>query len=111
MLNDTAEMHWGYGVFEEAAGKLLKIAENKENLRGLNRDFFSTKSTVSSRPYNIAFILLSLAFLANLIHWANGVPTPTTLAALLSAFMVKPLGLCPFHFSPWSTTDKNKCKK
>lgn len=40
MLNDTAEMHWGYSVFEEAAGKLLKIAESKENLRNLNKAFF-----------------------------------------------------------------------
>ena len=40
MLNDTAEMHWGYSVFEEAAGKLLKIASSKENLGNLNKEFF-----------------------------------------------------------------------
>jgi len=40
MLNDTAEMHWGYSVFEEAAGRLIKIAETKEALKGLNKAFF-----------------------------------------------------------------------
>lgn len=40
MLNDTGEMHWGYGVFEEAAGRLIKIAETKETLRGLDKTFF-----------------------------------------------------------------------
>jgi len=40
MLNDSAEMHWGYGVFEEAAGRLIKIAETKEALKGLNKAFF-----------------------------------------------------------------------
>jgi hypothetical protein len=39
MLNDTAEMHWGYSVFEEAAGRLIKIAETKA-LKGLNKAFF-----------------------------------------------------------------------
>lgn len=40
MLNDRAEMHWGYSVFEEAAGKLIKIAETKEGLKGLDKAFF-----------------------------------------------------------------------
>ena len=40
MLNDPEEMRWGYDVFEEAAGKLMKIAETKVNLRNMNRDFF-----------------------------------------------------------------------
>ena len=40
MLNDNAEMHWGYSIFEEAAGKLIKIAETRDNLKGLNKNFF-----------------------------------------------------------------------
>ena len=40
MLNDRAEMHLGYSVFEEAAGKLIKIAETKENLKALDKAFF-----------------------------------------------------------------------
>jgi hypothetical protein len=40
MLNDRAEMHWGYSVFEEAAGRLIKIAETKENLKSLDKAFF-----------------------------------------------------------------------
>src|SRR6204780_1484812 len=46
MLNDTAEMHWGYSVFEEAAGKLIKIAESKEALKGLNKEFFDKADEV-----------------------------------------------------------------
>lgn len=40
MLNDNAEMHWGYSVFEQAAGNLIKIAETRENLKGLDKNFF-----------------------------------------------------------------------
>jgi len=40
MLNDTAEMHWGYSVFEEAAGNLIKTAEKSKKLGGLNKGFF-----------------------------------------------------------------------
>jgi hypothetical protein len=40
MLNDNAEMHWGYSVFEEAAGKLIKIAEEKESFKDLDKSFF-----------------------------------------------------------------------
>lgn len=46
MLNDNAEMHWGYSVFEEAAGKLIQLAEKRENLKGLNKEFFDKVDTV-----------------------------------------------------------------
>jgi hypothetical protein len=40
MLNDPEEMHWGYSVFEEAAGKLIEIAQKRSDLCELNKDFF-----------------------------------------------------------------------
>jgi len=46
MLNDNAEMHWGYSVFEEAAGKLIKIAEKRETLKGLDKIFFDKVDAV-----------------------------------------------------------------
>lgn len=39
MLNDAEEMRWGYGVFEEAAGNMLRLAEKNPKLKALDRNF------------------------------------------------------------------------
>jgi len=40
MMNDAAEGRYGYALFEQAAGALLEMAQEKPQLEGLSTDFF-----------------------------------------------------------------------
>ena len=66
MLNDNPKMHWGYSVFEQAAAKLIKIAEKSETLKGLDKNFFDKVDAVIAPTTGSDSPIHSL-FLASLI--------------------------------------------
>jgi hypothetical protein len=47
-MNDAHELRWGYQIFEQAAGELMKLSETKAILSGLTKDFFEQVDRIIS---------------------------------------------------------------